>query len=85
MKPVPFTLKKCDLMGCEIQAHFVLADGRYICAKHAAFFGVGAKLCELKQEEVDARAEPDMGELLEEAEGEKMLPGDEVDGLKPQR
>lgn len=82
MKPVPFAMKRCDLAGCELQAHGQLADGRYICDKHMLFFGVGAKLAEREQERLENL---DARDVLEELEEGKFLPGDEgADGLKPQ-
>lgn len=79
MRRVIGALKRCDLAGCELGAHFILKDGRYICDKHAYFFGVGAKVAEgiaeeMRKEEVD---------FLEDLEEGRYAPGDEVNGQPP--
>jgi hypothetical protein len=81
MKPVPFALKRCDLVGCEKQAGFVLGDGRYICPVHAMLFTAGQE----RQQSYEEFLEKQQPDLLEELEEGKYLPGDEENGLKPQR
>lgn len=81
MRPTPFLARKCDLAGCERQAHGTLADGRVICDWHMLMFGIGAKHVEAFEQAEEKKA-PD---LLEELEEGKFQPGDENNGLKPSR
>lgn len=82
MRPTPYLARKCDLAGCERQAHGTLSDGRVICDWHMLMFGLGAKKVEAFEEAEEKRNAPD---LLEELEEGKYQPGDEKDGLKPER
>lgn len=82
MKPVPFALKRCDLPKCEHKAEFVLDDGRYICGLHTMLFVAGQERAQSYEELLEKKNGVD---LLEELEEGKFLPGDEKDGLKPDR
>lgn len=82
MKPTPHLLKRCDLAGCERQAHFTLSDGRVICDKHAFLFGFANKLIDFEKAQQE---KADKGvDFLEQFEDGHYAPGDESNGLKAQ-
>lgn len=74
MRPTPFLMKKCDLLGCERQAHFTLDDGRVICDWHALLWGASTKVL-LAHNEEQRKKLPDFNV---EIEGEDREPGDET-------
>lgn len=72
MKPEPYSLRRCDLTGCELRAEFRLDDGRMLCGRHAGLFYAGSKLV---QKHNEANEEDLVSKLVEdqlELERERM-------------